>query len=362
MVAPLEKAKDPTPDGLRAAFGVGAALATTPEKQAITPEGFAKKSGYKLREVVVAVLVFYAMLGVFGTRGFYRWTMKLPVSTASARLRHAARTVWGHAAALGLERPAVLIERGWLEFQEADPLLYPKSYAEVEARRRARLAHVAATKRTARPVSHKSANGGPSVLLIGDSIMAGIGPVIKNDVLSSLKGSAEIEAKVATGLARPDVFDWRGELRKATETDRYDYIVMLLGTNDSQDFVEGGHILAYGTEEWVKAYTSRVAELMAAACAGADRGVWIGLPPMKSAAFNRKALRINNWAQRQAAAHPCMQYVSLDHVIGDEQGSFTSYRKIKNSLEKVRNVDGIHITKAGGALVSAALVELLSRR
>jgi hypothetical protein len=322
----------------------------------LQPADLFKPPGYKIAHVALAVFAFYGILAIFGARGLHRWTAKLPVSPLVTKAREATDVWWGRAAAFGFEEPGLTIERAWLVFQEASPLLYPKTYAEIKARR----AHAHKAIAAATPVPKKATNGGPSVLLLGDSIMAGIGPVIKNDVFARLGGAADLVAKVATGLSRPDVFDWRGELRRVVQRDHYDVIVMMLGTNDSQDFLENGQILSYGTEEWAKAYNARMSEMMDNACRGADKAYWVGLPPMKSAAFNRKAMRINNWAQKQAALHPCFQYVALDKVVGDDKGSFTSYRKIDDVLEKIRNPDGIHITKRGGSLVSSALIDLLA--
>ena len=354
----------PTIDELKLSFGmdigVDAADDCAAEKSAAPADPF-KPPGYKIAHVMIAVLAFYGILAIFGARGLHKWTTKLPVSALSTTLRAATDVWWARTAAMGLEAPSLATERGWLYLQDADPLLYPKTYAEIQNRRRQRTVHkTTAAARVA--IRKRAANGGPSVLLLGDSIMAGIGPVIKGDVLARLAGSADIVAKVATGLARPDVFDWRGEMKRAVAAEHYDYIVLMLGTNDSQDFLENGQILTYGTEEWAKAYNARLAELMDGACRGADKAYWIGLPPMKSATFNRKALRINNWAQKQAAAHPCFEFVGLDKVIGDKKGSFTSYLKVADTLEKVRNVDGIHITQKGGALVSQALINLISSR
>lgn len=310
---------------------------------------------------MLAVFAFYGLLAIGGARGLHKWTTKLPVSPLATSLRAVSATWWKRTAAKGFERPFLATERQWLILQDASPLLYPKTFAELHKQRPKSERKKALLRGDTTPslAAKRLSRGGPSVLLLGDSIMAGIGPVIKGDVLDRLAGSADLLAKVATGLARPDVFDWRAELKRAAAKDHYDYIVMMLGTNDSQDFVDHGQILSYGTEAWVKVYNARLADMMDNACLSARKVVWIGLPPMKSPAFNRKTLRINNWARRQAAAHPCVEYIGLDRVIGDEKGLFTSYLKIDNSLEKVRNVDGIHITQKGGTLVSQALMERL---
>ncbi len=331
----------------------------------LNPNDLMKPPAFKIGHVVVSVFVFYAVVVLFGARGLHRWTQKLPVGDVATEVRKLTETFWGRTAGLGLEKPSLWVENVWLRFQEAHPLLYPHEFdvaMDRQARAAARKALAAKKKGTLEDLPLRAklrpAGGGPSVLVLGDSIIASIGPSIRNDIISRLAGDAEVIAKVATGLARPDVFDWRRELRRYVEGQRYDMIVMMLGTNDSQDFVEEGQILVYGTEAWVKAYNKRIDELMAVACKGADRAVWLGLPPMKSDVFQRKAVRINSWAQRAAERHSCVQYVSLDRVVGDEKGKFTSYRKMSEGLEKVRMVDGIHITAKGGSLVAKLLVDM----
>jgi hypothetical protein len=331
---------------------------------------------YSTSSVTLSILVLYLAMGLFGARNIYRWTTRLPVSPAAAALQAAAEKLWIKTARLGLEEPEAALETWFLVADGAHPLLYPKKYAAIQAKHK-RKAHGddAQTKAMAEspapalsppPVvaaAGKDADiktaSGPSVLVLGDSIMISVGPVIKRAIVGQLGGAATVNAKLSTGLARPDVYDWVQEAKRATAERRYDYVVMMLGTNDSQDFVEDGQILSYGTTPWVKAYNRRLANLMDVACASASHGVWIGLPPMRSAAFNRKAMRINNWARRQVERRSCMTFVSLDHVIGDDHGHYVSYRKIDDRLEKVRMVDGIHVTAQGGTLISASLLDLM---
>ena len=329
-----------------------------------------------LRQVGAAVVVFFAVLALLGARGLNNWARHLPVSRAGAVLVALTDAWWGKTAALGFDEPMIALEREWLIAQDASPLLYPRNFEETQVRRVAAEARLTAkgqgsTRQAATAAvrlklkSHvprrRAPDGGPTVLVIGDSIMATIGPMIKNDVVARLAGDAQVITKIATGLARPDVFDWRNQLRQEVETWHYDYMVMMLGTNDSQDFAERGRVLTYGTEEWVRSYNDRIAEMMDYACHGADRVFWIGLPPMKSEAFQRKAVRINSWAQKQVDRHPCMQYVSIDTIVGDERGEFTSYLKVKDGLERVRMGDGIHVTPQGGTLVSKALLKFIQK-
>lgn len=333
---------------------------------------------YRLSSVVMAILVFYVVGFAFDAKGLYNWSQKLPVSELARAVGKFAEGHWKRMAEYGLEEPKYTLETVFLDLQEAHPLLYPRKYAEVIRRREDKAKRMSARdeveksnpKLKAKRLAEKELieddeklpkGAAPAVLVLGDSIMMSVGPVIKKDVKAKLGGAAIVKAKLATGLARPDVFDWIKELKRLTTRRQYDYVVMMFGTNDSQSFVENGEILTYGTDGWVRAYNRRLEAAMTAACKGARKGIWIGLPPMQSEAFNRKAVRINSWAQRQVATHSCMKYVALDRVIGDESGNFTSYRKIDDHLQKIRMVDGIHVTAQGGTLISTSLMGLMDR-
>lgn len=337
---------------------------------------------YRLASVVAAVAVFYALCVLFDAKGLHGWASKLPVNERNAIVKKWAARHWKRMAKVGLEEPKHTIETKFLDFKEEHHLLYPKKYEEMIAAKKAKRARKkkehaearanpdAAAKAAARKLAESqrfdrddpdAAAGGPRVLILGDSIMVSVGPVIKKDVDAKLLGQAVVKARVATGLARPDVFDWRRELRDSITGKRFDYIVMMLGTNDSQDFADAGRILYYGTPEWVKTYNERVAGMMDTACQGARKAIWIGLPPMQSPAFNRKVVRINSWAKRQADRFPCVKYMALESVLGDEKGQFAGYRRIADTVEKVRMVDGIHITAKGGHLISDILIDMFAR-
>lgn len=332
-----------------------------------TPQKPPPKTTHRVGNVIASVLAFYLIVFLFSGRGLYNWTAKLPVSPASKTLREAAKTHWKKTARWGLEEPGFTLETLALDVQEAHPLLYPKKYADIERRKKEKALAAKKpgkappqTKELLEPDEVPDDAPGPKVLVLGDSIMMTVGPVIKKDVATQLAGAAVVKAKLATGLARPDVFNWVKELKRMTAEHHYNYAVLMLGTNDSQDFAENGEILTYGTNEWVKAYNKRLDDLMTAACAAADKAFWIGLPPMRSEAFNRKAVRINSWAQKTAENHDCVQYVSSDKIIGDKRGRYATYVKVAEKMEKVRMVDGIHVTARGGSILSANLLELMA--
>jgi hypothetical protein len=325
-------------------------------------------------QVAWAIFACFMVIILFDARGIYQWSTKLRAGKFSAKMKKIAEIHWGHMATWGFEEPKRTWETAFLKVQDAPQQLYPRSYTETiaaktkKARDAALSAKAGADKQAAyialiknsKSRAAKKQQDGPKVLLLGDSIMLAMAPTIKKDVVEKLRGSALIKAKVSTGLARPDVFDWREELARTMAKDAYDYLIVVMGTNDSQDFMVGGRLYTYGTKEWVKIYNERLANFLDLACLGSRRVIWLGLPPMQSEAFDRKAARINNWVKKQTARRSCTNYFDLAAIVGDNAGRYASYLEIENHLKKVRTVDGIHITAVGGALVSDVLLKIMN--
>ena len=104
------------------------------------------------------------------------------------------------------------------------------------------------------PIEQSLAN--MSVLAVGDSMMVSLAPAIKKKI-ASLGGNVDVDARVSTGLARPDVFDWPMAVKSHASKGRFDYIVVVMGTNDGQDFAKNGGLIPYGSKEWVDEYLRR---------------------------------------------------------------------------------------------------------
>jgi hypothetical protein len=333
-----------------------------------------KVKTYGVMNVVGSVIFLYAIATIFSTQGIYNWSSKLAVTPFTQDLKDWSEFLWASASDYGLEEPRHSLDSWFLALQDAHVLLYPKTYARtqelIQKRRLRRMekdriergnpklaARILKQKQMMESETEVIKGKRPRVLILGDSIMMTVGPVIKDNVASKMAGSAIVRAKLATGLARPDVFDWNSEIRGVTGKSKFDFIFMMLGTNDSQDFAENGKIFTYGTTEWVDIYNKRLLSVMQTACLGANKVLWFGLPPMKSVNFDRKAHRINSWTKKQAGASGCVEYIPTDRLLGDSEGKFASYLKIGNHIEKIRMVDGIHVTKKGGQVVSDFIVD-----
>lgn len=207
------------------------------------------------------------------------------------------------------------------------------------------------------PLPAPSAASPLRVLSIGDSLGVDFGGPFVNDLAATGVVNATLDAHVDTGLARPDYFDWSAELRADLARYQPEAVVVFLGANDPQNFVDGGSALAYGTEAWTAAYARRVGELMAEATSAGARVLWVGMPPMADPTLGAKMQALDAIYQGQAAAHPGVTYLSSWTVLGDAQGAYAQYLPDPSGSQvAVREPDGTHISPGGAERLSEAAI------
>lgn len=207
------------------------------------------------------------------------------------------------------------------------------------------------------------APGQPRVVaLVGDSMMA-VG--LSDTLLRETAGDQNIRVikafKSGTGLARPDVFDWMQEYPAMIDSARPDAIIVAIGANDGQGFVENGKVLAYGSDAWVNAYQKRTSDFLALLTQNGARVVWVGLPPMKSGAYNERAAEINRIAYSVVSRNPLATWWNPQSYIGDESGGFRELLTAANGkTTRIREADGIHLSDEGAAMLTPSLIQWLN--
>jgi hypothetical protein len=299
--------------------------------------------------VAYSLLIGYVVMAVFGMQGIHHWAKHLPASKLSENLI----AVTGHEAKkfdrYGLLAPEKILD-GWFadKYSRAkDPLFEPRDFLQ-------EVWPSLANKRKIVPIASET-----RALLIGDSLMATVGPTLRTSIVSELKGQANLVTKVGTGLARPDFFDWQKTLRDTASRHRYDSIFIMLGTNDGQSIVDHGSPVPYGTRRWVTLYRERLNQFMTTACSQAKQVYWLGLPPMRENKLHRKAEMINILVRNVVGKHDCMQFISLKPALVDDDGSFTAYVRQDSQDIKVRSSDGIHFTQKGSQMVANYVLKVV---
>jgi hypothetical protein len=349
-----------------------------------------------VRQMVVSVAAFAGLGLVLESGGLYDWAQRLdigpertvavPVTSALhagvkhlglERVRHGAllelaRTGWSDDAALVAEASG-----GEVELKPTDPKIVASVPGVPE---KTIVAEVKVAPKTAL-LPLKPMAGDPPVLsalpslaavpagkvrtvaLVGDSMMAvGLSSTILREAPQYQSLHFVKVFKSGTGLARPEVFDWQTEYPAMLKDAKPDVIVVAIGANDGQGFVEDGKVYPFGTPEWQAIYERRVQAFLGLLEEDGARVVWVGLPPMKSDSYAAKIALVNRIDYAVVSASPQAIWFSSAGVVGDAQGRFQDFGTVKGSTARLRQQDGIHLSDDGASLLSAKLLPWLGRQ
>lgn len=204
------------------------------------------------------------------------------------------------------------------------------------------------------PVEVAAAPSGPrKVLVLGDSLAAtGFGAMLEKKLDEHPDIECFRKAKSATGLARPDFYDWESEAKKAVEQRKPDLVVVIMGGNDGQDLTTKsgkGKRVAWKSDGWNDAYKARVAEFLGEISAEGRKVLWLGLPRTGTTSFEQKLNTIRD-LQSQALADfgEAGVYLDTSPFITDSAGELIDTATVgKRKAQALREEDGIHFTMAG---------------
>ena len=174
----------------------------------------------------------------------------------------------------------------------------------------------------------------------------------------------DVEGRVATGLTRPDVFNWFKHVSEPVQRRRVDPVVFCFGGNDDHDLMtglpDGVSLDGFGGPRWTKEYQRRVGGLMDIVNQAGGFVVWLGLPVTDDDARSRRWRLLNKMALAEAQKREGkVAYVDMYGLLS-RNGGFASYLENKEGeLEKVRAPDGIHLERAGGDMVAKEVVRRL---
>jgi hypothetical protein len=193
------------------------------------------------------------------------------------------------------------------------------------------------------------------VLILGDSLAAtGFGALLEKkldahpDIVCYRKG------KSASGLARPDFFDWPSEAKKQIEFRKPELVVVIMGGNDGQDLTrktaKGKRVAWSDTDAWKEDYRVRMDELLGTIVDGDRSVLWLGLPKMGMRSLENK-LEIIRAVQVDAIAAQGehARYVDTVPMVTDASGELLSEAKVGKSrkAQAIRAEDRIHFTMSG---------------
>lgn len=197
-----------------------------------------------------------------------------------------------------------------------------------------------------------------TILILGSSLAAtGFGALLEDKLHAHSKITCHRKAKSATGLARPDFFDWTSTAEKQLEEHNPDLVVVIMGANDGQDLIprKGKGRVRWKTDEWEPAYRERV-DAFVSLLAGTDRQVlWLGIPRTNTTNLEAKLKIIRSVHKAAAEGHERGAYVDLSKFVENEAGNLIKEARVKGKNRKIRGDDGVHFTMSGSEYLAASV-------
>ncbi len=199
------------------------------------------------------------------------------------------------------------------------------------------------------------------VSLVGDSTMIETGKALQRSLADTGLAESILDARASSGFSRPDFYDWPAHLREVIPERDPEVVVAMFGGNDAQGFVVDGSVYDFGSPEWITEYGNRVRGAMEYLAEDGRTVIWISQPTMRSASFESKIAVINQIYQEQAAVVDGV--VLLDSRPLLTPNGYDAYGTgVGGSEVQLRASDGIHLTGAGGEVIAAAVLDLLTGR
>ena len=208
------------------------------------------------------------------------------------------------------------------------------------------------------------------VWIAGDSLVV----VPGESVLRAMAGNRAFDAvdaidgRIATGLERPDVFNWFTHVREMMESRKPRAVVVMFGGNDDHGFMtgvsEGREVGTFGSPTWRAEYRRRVAAVMDTVTSNGGYLVWIGLPISRDSEQTQRYDVINAIAQKEAAKREGrVSYLDTYFFFAGEDGGYAQYVEDPGGkLVKMRADDGVHFERAAGDLIAEKVLDRLSER
>jgi hypothetical protein len=167
-----------------------------------------------------------------------------------------------------------------------------------------------------------------------------------------------VDGRIATGLARPEVFNWPSHMLDVIDDDDPDVMIVTMGSNDDQTLTGDGGVGPFGTPEWIAEYRRRVGGMMDVITASGDRVLlWMGAPITRNEERSETRYRIVNDIYREEAAKRPGRvfYVDIYDRFRTPEGGYSDFI----DDVQVRTPDGVHFSRAGGDRIADLLLDLL---
>ena len=186
-----------------------------------------------------------------------------------------------------------------------------------------------------------------TILVVGDFLASGLGSGLEDAFANSPGVTVQTRGTIASGLVRPDYYDWPSKLPQMMDSLKPAAVVVMIGANDRQQMTAPGLDEKFGTDIWFLAYEERVQTFAKLITARHIPLVWIGLTPFGTDSATADSLRLNQLYKSQVESVGG-EYVDIWDGFTDEDGKFiVTGSDVDGQQVRLRTADGINMTTAG---------------
>ena len=174
------------------------------------------------------------------------------------------------------------------------------------------------------------------------------------------------DGRIATGLERPDVFNWFTHIADELRTLEPNAVILDFGGNDDHGYMtglpKGVEVDGFGTPSWIAEYRRRVGGIMDTVTRAHAFLVWIGLPITRDEAQTRRFDTINAIVESEARKRAGqVAYVDTYATFASDSGGFAQYLPNASGNEVlVRSPDGVHFEPVGGDMIARLVLHRLN--
>ena len=196
---------------------------------------------------------------------------------------------------------------------------------------------------------------GDSVLITGDSMMQYIG-IIASKNYPKLGLKVLDLSKQSTGLLYKKSHNW-AQVIKDTLAQNKDIklLVMLIGANDPWGRSINGKFYELNSSEWREFYARRVDEIYKIAKASDVKVLWLSLPCMQKTDYAKK-IELLNEIYKSVSEKNGQIFINTSEYLC-QNDNFLTHLNINGKRSKIRQDDGIHISKIGSQILADEILK-----
>lgn len=196
---------------------------------------------------------------------------------------------------------------------------------------------------------------GDSVLITGDSMMQYIG-MIASQNYPKLGLKVLDLSKQSTGLLYKKSHNW-AQVIKDTLAQNKDIklLVMLIGANDPWGRSINGKFYELNSSEWREFYARRVDEIYKIAKDSNAKVLWLSLPCMQKTDYAKKIELLNEIYKSVSEQNGQIFINTSEYLCQNDE--YKTHIDIAGKRSKIRQDDGIHISKIGSQILADEILK-----